>query len=135
MKKSLTKLSIQKRITKVIRPNHLLRVGDKVMVISGGNSIKKNIKSKVGTISGFTGKDNTRVNVDGIDNNIIVHIKAKSPNEKSRKETRISSLHLSNVMFYSEKVNKPVRIKKLTLPDGKKVRGFLNPLTKLVEQI
>jgi large subunit ribosomal protein L24 len=112
-----------------------LKVGDRVMVIAGGNASKKPLKGKVGTILKFVGDRNERVLVDGINNNYIKHIKAKSMGEQSRKESKIASIHVSNLMYYSDKYSKPFRLKVKFLNDGKKVRGIVLKDTKEFEEI
>ncbi|MCB0359596.1 MAG: hypothetical protein KDD44_08160, partial [Bdellovibrionales bacterium] len=45
------------------------------------------------------------------------------------------SVHLSNVMYYSEDLKRPVRLSSKRLDDGTKVRGFVHPESKTFEQI
>lgn len=119
---------------KVIKTVTELRKGDLVMVIAGGN------KKKGKTLRGQTGKilkvltEKDRVIVEGL--NLIKRRKrAATSNETSAVITREGSLHISNIMYYSETLKKPVRIKKKILADGRKVRGYTNPETKKFEQI
>ncbi len=111
-----------------------LRKGDLVMVISGGNKKKgKTLRGQTGKIlKVLTAKD--RVVIEGL-NLIKKRKRAKTSNETSAVITTEGSVHISNVMFYSETLKKPVRIKKKILADGRKVRGYLNPKTKKFEQI
>jgi large subunit ribosomal protein L24 len=111
-----------------------LKVGDKVMVLCGGNKRKgKVLKSQVGKILRLLPKRN-RVIVEGL-NTIKRHKKAMSSRDSSGVIEKEGSVHVSNVMFYSEELKKPVRIKMKTLDDGRKVRGFMNPEKKAFEQI
>lgn len=123
-----------RREVKVEKTTTDLKKGDIVMVIAGGN--KK--KSKI--LRGQTGKivkvltEKDRVIVEGL--NLIKRRKrATKSNETSAVLTKEGSVHISNVMYYSEVLKKPVRLKKKTLADGRKVRGYINPQTKKFEQI
>lgn len=111
-----------------------LRKGDLVMVISGGNKKKgKTLRGQTGKIlKVLTAKD--RVVIEGL-NLIKKRKRAKTSNETSAVITTEGSVHISNVMYYSETLKKPVRIKKKILADGRKVRGYMNPETKKFEQI
>ncbi len=111
-----------------------LRVGDPVMVLLGGNSRKgKVLKGQTGKIQRFMPKKN-RVVVEGL-NMIKRHKRAVSSNESSGIVEKEGSVHISNVMYYSEDLKRPVRLKMKFLDDGRKVRGFTNPATKKFEQI
>lgn len=104
------------------------------MVIAGGNQKKQKImKGQVGKVLKFLPKTK-RIIVEGI-NMIKRHKRATSPNESSGIIQKEGSIHISNVMFYSESLKRPVRLKFRTLKDGRKVRGYLNPATKSFEQI
>ena len=109
-----------------------LRKGDTVMVIAGGHKEKRPIKGKVGKIVRFVGDD--RVIVEGI-NMITVHEKARGPQRPAGKVQREGSIHVSNVMYYAEKLKKPVRVKCSVLADGTRVRGYLDPKSKEFVQI
>ncbi|MCI5064952.1 50S ribosomal protein L24 [bacterium] len=109
-----------------------LRKGDQVMVISGGNKDKRPNKGKVGRILEFRGAD--RVVVEGV-NLVTKHKRASQPGEESAKVQIPSAIHLSNVMYYAEKVKRPVRLKSHRLDDGRKVRGYVNPESGEFEQI
>lgn len=109
-----------------------LKKGDLVMVISGGHKTKRPNKGKVGKILRFVGAD--RVIVEGI-NMVTRHQRQAGPNQPSGKLQKEAAIHVSNVMFYAEKIKRPVRIKHKVLADGKRVRGFMNPETKQFEEI
>lgn len=112
-----------------------LKVGDPVMVISGGNKKKANrkIKSQVGKIKKILTKKG-RVIVEGV-NMVTRHKKAVNPNEPSGRIEKEAAMHLSNVMFYHEESKQAVRLTVRTLDDGRKVRGYINRETKEFEQI
>ncbi|NDC37392.1 MAG: 50S ribosomal protein L24 [Proteobacteria bacterium] len=109
-----------------------LKRGDLVMVISGGHKTKRPNKGKVGKILRFVGSD--RVVVEGV-NMVTRHQRQAGPNQPAGKIQKEAALHVSNVMFYAEKLKRPVRIKHQTLADGRRVRGFVNPETKQFEEI
>ncbi|MCB0330172.1 MAG: 50S ribosomal protein L24 [Bdellovibrionales bacterium] len=109
-----------------------LKKGDQVMVIAGGNKKKRPNKGQVGRILGFQGED--RVIVEGL-NLMTKHKRASKPGEQSEKIQKPAGIHLSNVMYYAEKVKKPVRLKARFLEDGRKVRGYVNPENGEFEQI
>lgn len=114
--------------------NTSLRAGDPVMVIAGGNSKKgKELAGKTGKILKLLPKSN-RVIVEGL-NTIKRHKRATTMNDSSGVIEKEGSVHISNVMYYAESLNKPVRLKSKLLEDGRKVRGYLNPKTKEFEQI
>lgn len=114
--------------------NSALRTGDVVMVIVGGNKkAGKVLKGQTGKILRFIPKRD-RVVVEGL-NMIKRHKKALTSNETSGIITKEGSIHLSNVMFYSEELKKPVRLKHKLLEDGRKVRGYVHPTTKKFETI
>jgi ribosomal protein L24 len=105
-----------------------LKVGDSVMVIAGGNRLKRPNKGKVGKILEFVGPEKQYVLIEGI-NSGVRHVRAKTAFEKSGIFARLRPIHISNVMFYSDKFSRPFRLKSQTLQDGSKVRGFKNPGT------
>ena len=119
---------------KVIRQNTCLKKGDTVIVIAGGNSKSRPNKGKTGKIVRFTGANKDRVIIEGV-NMITVHQKSRGPNVASGKVQREGSIHISNVMYYAEKIKRPVRIRHKTLADGKKVRGYVSPESKEFVQI
>jgi large subunit ribosomal protein L24 len=111
-----------------------LKVGDTVLVLAGGNTKKnKVLKGQIGKILKFN-KKSGRVIVEGL-NKIKRHKRALTSQETSGVIEKDGSVHMSNVMFYSEVLKRPVRIKHKKLDDGKKVRGYLDPKTKKFEQI
>ena len=116
------------------KPNTSLKKGDLVIVIAGGNKTTRPNKGKVGRILSFTGKNKDRVIVEGV-NMVKRHQKQTMPNKPHGIIQKEAGIHISNVMFYVEKLKKAVRIKHSVLTDGKKVRGYLNPETKAFEQI
>ena len=63
------------------------------------------------------------------------HVRASGPNKPSGKIQREGSIHISNLMYYVEKLKKPVRIKQKVLSDGAKVRGYIDPKSKEFVQI
>jgi len=111
-----------------------LRVGDPVMVLVGGNKKKgKLLKSQTGKIRRILSK-RSRVVVEGL-NMITRHKRAMSATDSGGRIEREGSVHISNLMYYSETLKRPVRIKMKELDDGRKVRGYVNPETKQFEQI
>lgn len=111
-----------------------LRQGDQVMVIAGGNKKKgKVLKGQVGKILRILPKSD-RLVVEGV-NYIKRHKRAMTSNDTAGIIQKEGSVHISNVMFYSQELNRPVRIKFKTLEDGRKVRGYINPKTRAFEQI
>jgi len=108
-----------------------IRKGDTVIVIAGGNKKTRPNKGKVGRILEF---ENDRVVVEGV-NLITVRKRAKGPDRPGGTISKEGSIHVSNVMFYAEKIKRPVRIKHQVLADGTKVRGYIDPQTKKFEQI
>ena len=110
----------------------LIRKGDTVMIIAGGNGTTRANKGKTGRVLKFVGAD--RVIVEGL-NMITKHQRAQGPDKPSGKIQKEAALHVSNVMFFVEKLKRPVRLKSKILDNGKKVRGFLNPETKAFEEI
>ena len=112
----------------------MLRKGDTVMVLTGGNSKKqKELKGQTGKILRFLPKKN-RVVVEGL-NMVKRHKRATSPQDSAGIIVKEGSIHISNVMFFSDELKRPVRLKTKRLEDGRKVRGFLNPKTKSFVQI
>lgn len=111
-----------------------LKVGDMVVVISGGNTKTNKVAvGQKGKIKSFVSKKQ-RVIVEGV-NFVKRHKKAMTAQEDSQVVVKEGSIHISNVMFYNEELKRPVRIKFKTLENGKKVRGFLNPTSKEFQQI
>jgi large subunit ribosomal protein L24 len=122
------------RNPKEIRFATKLKVGDPVMVLTGGNSKKdKKLAGEVGKILRFFAKKE-RVVVQGL-NMIKKHKRAQTARDTGGVITKEGSVHVSNVMFYSEKLKRPVRLKSQVNKDGKKVRGFIDPKSKKFEAI
>jgi large subunit ribosomal protein L24 len=112
--------------------NTKLKSGDKVMVLAGGNKKKRPNKGKVGVLLRFVGED--RAIIGGV-NLVTRHQRQLGPDKPAMKITREASIHLSNVMYYAEKLERPVRLCTNTLADGRKVRGYKDPQTKEFVQI
>src|SRR5438045_639550 len=111
-----------------------LRKGDLVMVLGGGNQRKEKVlRGKTGSILRFLPKKH-RVVVEGV-NVIKRHKRAASANESGGIIEREGSLPISQVMFYSEELGRPVRLKIGRSENGRKVRGFVNPKTRKFEHI
>ncbi|MCB0338760.1 MAG: 50S ribosomal protein L24 [Bdellovibrionales bacterium] len=108
-----------------------LKAGDTVMVIAGGNEKKRPNKGKVGKILQVRGN---RVVVEGL-NKFVRHQRALGPDKPAGKIEREASIHTSNVMYYAEKLKKPVRLRYQVLEDGTKVRGYLDSETKKFVQV
>lgn len=111
-----------------------LRAGDPVMVIAGGHKEKRQNKGQVGKIKEFIGKKRDRVIVEGL-NMIKRHQRATAPGKPSGIIEKEAGIHISNVMYYVEKLKKPVRIKHDVLENGTKVRGYLDPESKKFVQL
>lgn len=127
-------MSAKKNSNTVERVQTDLRQGDQVMVIAGGNKKKgKVLKGQVGKILRILPKSD-RLIVEGV-NYIKRHKRAMTSNDTAGIIQKEGSVHISNVMFYSQELNRPVRIKFKTLEDGRKVRGYTNPKTRAFEQI
>ncbi len=111
-----------------------LKKGDPVMLLSGGNSKKgRALSGQTGKILRFLPKSN-RVVVEGL-NIVKRHKRATSMSDKGGIIQKEAGVHISNVMYYSDELKRPVRIKFKLLQDGRKVRGYLNPKTNAFEQI
>lgn len=108
-----------------------LRRGDTVMVIAGGHSTKRPNQGQTGKIVGFSGE---YVVVEGV-NTITKHQRQTAPGQPSGKIQREGKLHVSNVMFYADKLKRPVRLCTRTLNDGARVRGYVNPENGEFQQI
>ncbi|MCL4125266.1 UNVERIFIED_CONTAM: hypothetical protein GTU68_056326 [Idotea baltica] len=91
------------------------------MVIAGGSDKKRDNKGKTGRILKFAGKKNDRAVVEGI-NFFTKHKRQTSPESPAAKVQVEGSIHISNLLYYVEKIKKPVRLKYSFLDDGKKVR-------------
>lgn len=119
---------------KEIQFSTALKVGDPVLVLTGGNKKRgKVLRGQVGKILRFLPKKN-RVVVEGL-NIIKRHKRAVRPNDTAGIITKEGSIHISNVLYYSEKLKRPVRVRTELDDAGKKVRGYLNPATKKFERL
>lgn len=107
---------------------HSIKKGDLVMVIAGGNSQSRANKGKVGKVIRFV-SGHQRVVIEGL-NFVTRHQRPTGPNKPSGKIPREAGIHVSNLMYYVEKLKRPVRIKHKLLDDGRKVRGYVDPSTK-----
>lgn len=111
-----------------------LKRGDTVMVIAGGNGSKRPIKGQVAKIKAIVGDRGDRVVLEGL--NLFQKFKrAVQPGEESGPVKVEVPVHISNVMYYVEKLKRPVRLVKGALADGKRVRGYKDPSTKQFVQI
>ena len=122
------------RVDKYLEFKTALKVGDPVYVTTGGNKkAKKQVAGLVGKILRFVPKKH-RVVVEGV-NFIKRHKKARTATEQGGIITKEGTIHISNVMYYSEKLKRPVRLKSKTMEDGRKVRVYTNPETKKLENV
>lgn len=112
----------------------LLKKGDKVMVIAGGNKKTRAIKGQTGKILNFVGTDRQKALVEGL-NLITRHQRAKTVGEKSGKVVKEAPIHVSRLMYFADKINKPVRLCTSKLADGTKVRGYKDAQSKNFVQI
>lgn len=122
-------MSIKMKSNKKTTVSTDLRRGDPVMVIAGGNKTKRPIKGQVSKIKAIVGDKGDRVVLEGL-NLFIRHKKAQSPGEEAGKVQVEAPVHISNVMYYVEKLKRPVRLVKGVSAEGKKVRGYKDPETK-----
>ena len=112
----------------------LLKVGDSVQVIAGGNKTTRPNKGKVGKLLSFHGANDEKVLVEGV-NFSTFHRKASNMNETGGKISKEAPIHISNVLYYAEKLKRPVKLSVKKLEDGTKVRGYRDPKTKEFTQI
>lgn len=117
----------KKTKAKKVRPG-LLKVGDPVVVISGGHGVKRPIKGKISKISAFV-SDGQRVVLEGL-NVFVKHQKALGPDKPAGKVRVERSMHISNVMYYVEALNTSVKLSRNLGRDGIRVRGYKDPKTK-----
>lgn len=101
----------------------MMKIGDTVIVVAGGNKKKRPLKGKTGKIIRF--EDSNRVVVEGL-NHSTHHERAKSANETGGKRQKEAPISVSNLAYYSDKLKKPVKLVSKVLKDGKKVRGYLD---------
>lgn len=111
-----------------------LKKGDPVMVIAGGNKNKRPLKGQVSKIKAIVGEKGDRVILDGL-NIFVRHKRAQGPGQEGGKVSVEQSVHISNVMYYVEKLKSPVRLVKNVTADGKRVRGYKDPKTKNFVQL
>lgn len=104
------------------------------MVIAGGNKDKRPNKGQVGNILAFIGKKGDRVIVEGV-NMITKHQRQTAPDKPSQIIKKEGSIHISNVLYYVDKIKRPVRLKSSFLTDGTKARGYTDPESKEFVQI
>jgi ribosomal protein L24 len=109
------------------RRSTLLRAGDSVVVIAGGNKRKNPIKGSVGKILSFVGAD--RVVVEGV-NFRLRYQKPTALGQPGGPVRAPSPVHISNVMYYSSELKRGVRLKVVVGEDGVKKRVFRNPSSK-----
>ena len=102
-----------------------LKQGDTVMVMAGGNKKTRPIKGQTGKITRFV-DNGERAIVEGL-NLVTRHQKAKGPGKPSGKVSKESPINVSRLMYYAEKIKRPVRLSVSFLADGKKVRGYKDP--------
>ena len=115
-----------------IRPS--IKKGDTIMVISGGHKDKRPLVGKTAKVAAIVGKLNDRVILEG-ENLVTKHQRQTGPDKPAGKIKKEASLHISNVMYYVEKLKKPVRLRQSRLADGRKVRGYIHPETKEFVQV
>jgi ribosomal protein L24 len=68
-------------------------------------------------------------------NLFVRHKRAQAPGQESTKTRIEKAMHISNVMYYVEKLKRPVRLVKSVTADGKRVRGYKDPTTKNFVQL
>ncbi len=110
-----------------------LRRGDTVMVISGGNKKVRPIKGQTGKITRLI-DDGQRAIVEGL-NRMTRHQKAKGPDKPAGKVSIEAPINIARLMYYAEKIKRPVRLSVSFLTDGTKVRGYKDPKSKEFVQI
>jgi large subunit ribosomal protein L24 len=120
---------VRKESNREKRVPTLLKKGDPVMVIAGGNKSKRPLKGQVSKIKAIAGDRGERVILDGL-NLFVRHKRAQGPGQEGGKITVEKSVHISNVMYYVEKIKRPVRLAKEIGADGKRFRGYTDPETK-----
>ena len=111
-----------------------LRRGDTVMVIAGGNKKKRPLKGKIGKILRFMGCSREYAVVEGL-NMVTRHHRARGPQKPAARIQKEAPIHVSRLMFYAEKLKRPVRLGCGRLADGTRIRGYHDPKTKEFVQI
>lgn len=114
--------------------SNYLRKGDTVKVIAGGAGEKRVLKGQIGEIIQFVGANRDRVLIRAL-NLVTRHQRSSGPNKAAGKVTKEAPIHVSNVMYYVEKLKRPVRLCSSVLADGKRVRGYKDPKSKEFVQI
>lgn len=122
-------MAIKKAAKKIEKLDSSLRRGDPVMVIAGGNKNKRPLKGQVSKIKAIVGEKGDRVILDGL-NLYVRHKRAQGPGQEGGKVQVELPVHISNVMYYVEKLKKPVRLVSGLTAEGKRVRGYKDPETK-----
>jgi len=110
-----------------------LKMGDTVMVMSGGNKKTRPIKGQTGKLLRFV-DNGARAIVEGL-NLMTRHQKAKGPSKPAGKIVKEAPMQVSRLMYYAEKIKRPVRLTVSFLADGTKVRGYKDPKTKSFVQL
>jgi len=122
-------MAVKKTAKKIEKLDSSLRRGDPVMVIAGGNKNKRPLKGQVSKIKAIVGEKSDRVILDGL-NLYVRHKRAQGPGQEGGKVQVELPVHISNVMYYVEKLKKPVRLVSGLTAEGKRVRGYKDPETK-----
>jgi len=123
-----------RKIKVIIELKTRLKVGDVVVVRSGGNAKTNPLKGKTGKIVRFVGAERDRAVVEGL-NFVTKHQKQKTMDGPSGKIRIEAPIHLSRLSYYVEKLKKPVKLSVSTLKDGKRVRGYVDPESKSFVQL
>jgi large subunit ribosomal protein L24 len=103
-----------------------IKKGDTVMVITGKE------RGKTGKVLQIHAKK-ARVTVEKL-NIIKRHTKPNAKNKQGGILEREGSMAISNVMVFSESVQKPSRIKMKTFDDGRKVRVYQKAPTEVLDK-
>ena len=103
-----------------------IKKGDTVMVITGKE------RGKTGKVLQVHAKK-ARVTVEKL-NIIKRHTKPNAKNKQGGILEREASMAISNVMVFSESVQKPSRIKMKTFDDGRKVRVYQKAPTEVLDK-
>jgi large subunit ribosomal protein L24 len=103
-----------------------IKKGDTVMVITGKE------RGKTGKVLQVHAK-NARVTVEKL-NIIKRHTKPNAKNKQGGILEREASMAISNVMVFSESVQKPSRVKMKIFDDGRKVRVYQKAPTEVLDK-
>lgn len=104
------------------------------MVIAGGSK-KYPIKGSKGRIRSIIRdkNGNVLVTVDGV--NVRKRLfRARKPGDETRFIYTECPIHISNVMYYVEDIQRCVRLK-YRIENGTKIRGYIHPETKEFVQV